>query len=197
MSNIKARAIRKVAEAALHGQESLLWSGQPNPWRAALGNLSQSFFGVLWTAFVVFMLSQVSSMNSASSFSRSSTSGFVSLFQLFLGVFLLVGIGMILSPAWYYVKARRRVYALTEQRALIIERFPAQSVRSYFARDISFIDRQGDDLQGDIIFAREARAYRRRSGATRTYIVPIGFLGIKKPREVEALMLQTFRSGRK
>lgn len=194
MSNIEDRAIRKVAEAALHGQESLLWSGRPNPWRAAIRNLSQSFFGLLWTAFVVFMFFQFSSMNSRSSFSRSSTSGFTSFFQLFLGVFLLVGIGMILSPIWYYAKARRRVYALTEQRALIIERFPTQSVRSYFARDISFIDRQGDDMQGNIIFAREARTYRRRSGYTRTYMAPIGFLGIKKPREVEALMLQTFRS---
>ena len=80
MNNIENGAIRQIAEAALHGQERLLWAGQPNPLRVAIRNLSQSFFGMLWTAFVVFMFSQVSSMNRGSSFARSSMSGFMSFF---------------------------------------------------------------------------------------------------------------------
>ncbi len=192
MNDIENDAIRQVAESALHGQEHLLWVGRPNPLRVAARYWLQSVLGVVWTAFVVFMISQVNSMGSGSGLARPAGSNILLFFQLFMVAFLLLGISMILSPAWHYLKATRRVYALTGQRALIIERLPIQVVHSYFARDISHIERKGNDQQGDIIFARETRTYKTRSGRTRRYVASIGFLGVENPRQVEALMLKVF-----
>ena len=210
--NDETAAIRPVAEAAMSPGERLYWVGRPNPMRLARRNLTRPLFGLFWTAMVYFMFTQVRSFGSGfrSPFS-SSFSNFATIFQLMLGVFFLIGLGMIFSPLWNYLKARFTVYALTDERALIINRLPTQNVRSYSTRNIDKVERRGSEFEGDVIFGSETRTYtynnRNNQGGininfsdggtnvnfggdrTRTVTIPIGFFGITQPREVENLIL--------
>ena len=201
-------SIRPVAEAVLSPGERLYWVGRPNPIRLMRNNLMRPLFGLFWVGMVYFMFTQFSSFGSGF---RSAPSGFMTFFQLLLGVFFLVGLGMIFSPLWNYVKAHFTVYALTDERAMIISRLPIRSIKSYSARSIDKVERRGTDDEGDVIFGSETRTYTNNSrnnqggvninfgeggtnvnfgnNRTRTVTVPIGFLGIQQPREVENLLL--------
>lgn len=95
-----------------------------------------------------------------------------------------------------FLRNRHTIYAVTDQRALIIDK---KSVQSYGERDLDFIERHMRGAnKGDIIFKREPRSpanyYMGGMYGGTPYDVPVGFFGIENPREVEALMLQTFRS---
>jgi hypothetical protein len=203
-------AIRPVAEAALSAGERLYWVGRPNPLRSMRSNLVQPFFGLVWMAVVYFMFTKFSSFNSGFHFSNS---GFTLIFQLVFFIFLLAGLRMVFSPVWNYFKARSTVYAVTDERAMIINRLPVQSVRSYSARNIQKVERRGSDDEGDVIFGSETHSYmdtnmnNQGSGLninfgdggtnigfgntsrTRTVTTAIGFFGISQPREVESLLL--------
>lgn len=214
--NDESASIRSVAQSALSGGERLYWVGHPNPMRLARRNLMRPLFGLFWMAMIYFMFTQVrsfgSGLRSPFSFSSSSSfSNFAMIFQLMLAVFFLIGLSMIFSPLWNYLKARFTVYALTDERAMIINRLPTQTVHSYSTRNIEKVERRGSEFEGDVIFGSETRTYtnhnRRNQGGihinfseggtnvnfggarTRTVTIPIGFFGITQPREVENLLL--------
>ena len=188
-------SIRPVAEAALSGGERLYWVGSPNPMNAAKRKLSQPLFGLFWTAVVYFMYTRISSSN-------TFASDFSIIFKLMLAAFFLIGIGMILSPAWNYIKARYTVYAITDERALTIKRVPKQTIQSYSIRNMEKIERHGSDREGSVIFGRELLTVtNRRAGGgsqTQTMVVPVGFFGIAQPREAESILLDIMqRAGEK
>ena len=177
----------------LYGDEQLLWAGKPNPARLLTQNWQQVLFGIFWMAIIFFMYTQVfSNFGSSRSFGRSSSfDGFSSIFGLVLGVFALVGVYMISTPIRNYIRGLRTTYAVTDRRAIIIEHLLRRSIKSYSERDISFVERNGDDL----IFAREQRQGRRRGSfntyRSYTYTVNIGFYGIgEMARDVEELLLR-------
>ena len=200
MLNGSTDSIRPVAEAALSGVERLYWEGSPNPMNAARRNLSRPLFGLFWTAMVYFMYTKFA-------LSKSFAGDFSIIFKLILAAFFLVGIGMILSPAWNYIKARYTVYAITDERAMIISllwqppderamiirRLPKQTVQSYSIRNMENIERHGSDREGSVVFGRETIIVtNRRAGGgsqTQTMVVPVGFFGIAQPREAERILL--------
>lgn len=186
MLNGSADSIRPVAEAALSGGERLYWVGSPNPMNAARRNLSRPLFGLFWTAMVYFMYTKFA-------LSKSFAGDFSIIFKLILAAFFLVGIGMILSPAWNYINARYTVYAITDERAMIIRRLPKQTVLSYSIRNMEKIERHGSDREGSVVFGRETIIVtNRRAGGgsqTQTMVVPVGFFGIAQPREAERILL--------
>ena len=213
--NNDSESIRPMVESMLSSGERLYWTGRPNPLRSMRSNLMQPLFGLVWIGMVFFMFTKFNSFGSSF---RSSSNSFATAFQLILGVFFLVGLGMILSPAWNYLKARFTVYALTDERAMIIKQIPSQSVQSYSVRNIQKVIRRGSDSQGDVIFGSETHTYTEHNtnqggininfsesgtnvnlnGATqtRTVTVSIGFFGISQPREVEALFLDMIKRAR-
>ena len=186
MLNGSTDSIRPVAEAALSGVERLYWEGSPNPMNAARRNLSRPLVGLFWTAMVYFMYTKFA-------LSKSFAGDFSIIFKLILAAFFLVGIGMILSPAWNYIKARYTVYAITDERAMIIRRLPKQTVQSYSIRNMENIERHGSDREGSVVFGRETIIVtNRRAGGgsqTQTMVVPVGFFGIAQPREAERILL--------
>lgn len=184
---------RMAVESVLQRGERLLWVGRPIPWRLALNGLPRAGFGLLWTAVVALMFVQAGGMSQKSSFSSGSFTSPLGIIQLVQGLFLLFGMATILSPVWEYLKATRKVYALTDQRAILLDRFPATAVRSYTLRDLRQVERRGTDDQGDVIFAQETRVERYRGRRTSSRVIPIGFLAIANPREVETLLLDLQR----
>jgi len=179
-------SIRPVVEAALSGGERLYWVGSPNPMNTAKRNLSRPLFGLFWTAMVYFMYTKFA-------LSKSFAGDFSIIFKLILAAFFLVGTGLILSPAWNYIKARYTVYAITDERAMIIKRLPKQTVQSYSIRNMEKIERHGSDREGSVVFGRETIVVtNRRAGGcsqTQTMVVPVGFFGIAQPREAERFLL--------
>lgn len=187
--------------------ETLRWIGQPRPARMARQDWSYSVFGLVWLGIVIFMYSQFSqSFIRPTAFSRTTAfSQFNSVFQLILGLFFLVGLGIILSPLWRAYMATQTVYGITDRRFIIIKDYGIQalgfllhrSVISYGEQEIDRIERREmAGGYGDLIIGYETRTRRHRSSSgfsrTSTYRVPIGLFGIPNVREVEALVLETF-----
>lgn len=81
------------------------------------------------------------------------------------------------------------IYTITDRRVLMLS---GRSVRSYGPNDIELVERRMHGERGDVIFRYETRI-RRSQNRTRSYEEPVGFFDIEHPREVEALMLETFR----
>jgi len=201
--NMSDPMIEQLAQSELMSGEQLLWAGKPSPWRHARLNISMPIFGVALTAFGIFIYLQFTAqmLRSATLF-RSSSSGFSTIFQFILFLFIGTGFGMMLSPIWRFIKATTIVYAITDRRALIIEKFPTSVVRAYTATDMSGLKRQGNENQGDVIFAREVSVRRQRNEMTHMteshqVIIPIGFFGIANPRNVSEIMSRTFFSPKK
>lgn len=69
----------------------------------------------------------------------------------------------------------------------------ADSIHPVAEAALSDGERQGNQVEGDVVFAHETRAYARSShygGPKRRRVtIPVGFLGIANPREVERLLL--------
>ncbi|MFN8373236.1 MAG: hypothetical protein U0694_10225 [Anaerolineae bacterium] len=114
-----------------------------------------------------------------------------------IGMIMLLFLGVAGASVLQNMRLNRHtVYVVTDQRVLIIGN---RAVQSYGENDIDFIERQmRSNGKGDIIFKRVPRTrsayYGNGMYGSRLYDEPIGFFGIDNPREVEALMLQTFRA---
>ncbi len=88
---------------------------------------------------------------------------------------------MLLSPLWAYWKALRTVYAVTDQRAILIVAPRRRTTHSFVGQHLIDIHRVEDETgRGDIVFHREARSGKRGDS-----YYDVGFLGIERVREVE------------
>jgi hypothetical protein len=141
------------AQSELQSGESIYWTGTADPRRAALSALPASFFGIPFAGFALFWIS--TAYRATSTMSKSShnafTTGF-SVFPLFGLPFLLIGLGVILAPLWAFLKGRSTVYAVTNQRVMIITGTNSRSVQSYTPADILGVEhRERPDGSGDIV----------------------------------------------
>jgi hypothetical protein len=71
--------------------------------------------------------------------------------------FLLVGLGIVLAPLWAYLKGRSTVYAVTNQRVMVITGGNSRSVKSYTPADILGVEHlERPDGTGDIVILTNA-----------------------------------------
>ncbi|HKQ06731.1 MAG TPA: hypothetical protein VJ464_16475 [Blastocatellia bacterium] len=179
MMNVDYEA-QQTAQAQLDTGERLLWHGRPDPKRQILGGLAIMLFGIPWTAFALFWTGAASGL-----FWGEREIGWPSLFGLFGVPFVLVGIGMLLSPYWAYRRAQGTVYVISNRRAMIITGARARKVQSFAAPDIGLIERtERSNGKGDVMFA---------TATMNRNIQRIGFTGITEARRVERLLLDTFK----
>jgi hypothetical protein len=115
-------------------------------------------------------------------------------------IIILLGVGAVVFALRRGRQSASSVYALTDQRALIITAglMGGKTIKSYGEADISHIERhEHRDGTGDVLFAHEPRAasYYAGSGVygKRHTIDAVGFFGIRHARDVEMLMLETFK----
>jgi hypothetical protein len=198
MFDTTSDAYRKVEAELLPGEE-LLWIGQPSSGLAAmrgypLARLATVFglvvafalFGLMMLPTVRFGMGAMTSMNAI---------GPLMLPVIIMGVVLL---GMIGSAVAAYMRAQNAIYAITDRRIIMLGGLLSTSVTSYGPQDVERVERRmRGGGSGDLIFRYEQRARSYRSnqgfGRTRYESVPVGFFGIPNVREVEALLLETFR----
>ncbi len=175
---------RQIAQREIDADEEILWAGRPNPARMSTRTLPVLLFGIPFTAFAVFWIVNAYNMgNSGPSFGPGG--GIGGFFPLFGIPFVLVGLGMLLSPLIAFHKGTQTVYAITNRRALIIEAGNSRSVKSYPFSNMDNLERvENADGSGDIVFLRETR----RGSKGRTYTEPIGFFGVPEVRAVERML---------
>ena len=146
------------AQSELQSGESLYWTGTADPRRAAISAIPDSIFGIPFAGFALFFITHA--YHATSAMSKSSHNAFVSGFQVFplFGLpFLLVGLGIILAPLWAFLKGGNTVYAVTNQRVMIITGSGNRSVKSLTPADIVSVDhRERPDGSGDIAITTNA-----------------------------------------
>ena len=142
------------AQSELQSGESLYWTGTADPVRASLSALPAAIFGIPFAGFALFWVTQAyhaTSMMSKSDHNNSFVSGF-RVFPLFGLPFLFVGLGIVLAPLWAFLKSGSTVYAVTNQRVMVITGGSTRSVKSITPADILSIDhRERPDGSGDIV----------------------------------------------
>lgn len=178
-----------VARAELAPGERLVWADRPDPGRVRRRTWPRLLFGLVFAGFGLFWTSQA-----------MAAGGFVWLFGL---PFVAIGAGIATAPWWRPRQARATVYAITDQRIVIIRGWPSRRVQSFGPGDIDVIDRREQaDGTGDLVFREEVRA-RRHAGQIWQEGPPyhryrrrrIGFFGIPDVRRVEAAV-RALRDGR-
>jgi hypothetical protein len=146
------------AQSELQSGESLYWTGTADPGRAALGALPAAIFGIPFAGFALFWITQA--YHATSAMSKSSHNAFTSGFQVFplFGVpFLLVGVGIILAPLWAFLRGGSTVYAVTNERVMVITGTSTRSVKSFTPADILSVEhRERPDGSGDIVLVTNA-----------------------------------------
>lgn len=196
----------QMLRSELNFSEKLIWAGQPIASRAGRGSLALVLFGIPWTAFSVFWVIMAIGITSHAASSSSQAASRPAefpfnvlpfVFPLFGLPFVLIGLGMLSSPYWMRRKAEKTVYALTDQRGLILT--PgwrgAVSVQSIAPENLTIRTRtQNPDGSGSIVFNRQTVTRRRAGPDGGTYEVPIGFENIVDVRDVDALIERTFHA---
>ncbi len=120
---------------------------------------------------------------------------------LFMGLpFVLLSLGMATIPWWWPTYARCTVYAISDQRLLIIRSLLKHQVWSYGPGDIDVVERrENQDGSGDLIFRREEmrklRHHHDHPGKKRVGEREVGFLGIPDVRLVEEAVWELKQKG--
>jgi hypothetical protein len=170
------------AQSELQSGESLYWTGAADPRRAAIAALPASLFGIPFAGFALFWIT--GAYHATSAMSRSSSNSFTkgfAVFPLFGLPFLLIGLGVILAPLWVYLKGLSTVYAVTNQRVMIISGSSTRSVKSVAPADIVSVDhRERPDGSGDIVILTTAQTRTNNSVSQ----LKVGLFGVSNVKEV-------------
>lgn len=147
----------------LRAGERVLWSGRPFPARVMLSTFAIWFFAIPWTAFALFWETMALSPWFAESGSRGAPKafefGFAIVFPLFGLPFVLIGLGMMAAPFYAYRKAQRTVFAITSERALIMDGGARGEVKTFPLAQMSGEVRKSvrSDGSGSLYFSFQKR----------------------------------------
>jgi len=186
--NISGRTER-ILETELRPGEHVLWCQQPLPAAMARKESGGFLFGIPFFAFAVFW-TYAAAGGFDHSFGQKSLGGIGWFFVLWGCMFIAFGARILLSPLGAYLKALRTVYAITDQRAIIITAGRKQTVFSFVDQQLIEIHRvHADDKgRGDIVFHRQVQSGRRGD-----YYYETGFAAIENVREVEDKLRELHR----
>lgn len=181
--------LRTILQSELRSGERLVWMSQPVPRYFTALTVAPVLFAIPWTGFAIFwtVMAWVGTRQIGGNDGMST--GFRIFFPLFGVPFILVGIAMFTMPYWVARKLKRTIYAITDQRAIILA--PAWSgsrkVQSFAPEALGSMERiERADGSGDLIF----ESYTQRRGSS-THTVRNGFFSVPRVREVEETLRST------
>jgi hypothetical protein len=177
-------------EAELLDGETILWIGRPAFSIAFTGSGSPARLITLISTLLAVLL--VAGVVGTAAMSAGRTIFPVIMINILIAVIVAMMAVRAMGNLW---RNRHTIYAVTNRRALIIDNTTVQSFRS---NDLEFIERRmRSATRGDIIFKRQPNLQKVYYGGgmagRQAFSEPIGFFGIDNVREVEQLMLETFR----
>ena len=187
-----------LVQQTISGQETLRWIEIPDPIHAIRKTWITSAFGLVFAIVVSYIFSHITAINNRTSLSMQPNTGIKVATSMVMIVFIMVALRFIFAPLWEYLIAKGKVYAITDQRAIIIEQFPSDKRTSYYPSDIKFVQVRGRVI-GDIVFDTEIKTvtqYEDIPGSDRQRMVrrkvriDIGFFSIPIPSPASDLLKQ-------
>jgi len=182
---------RRLLNPQLEPGEWVYWTGKPLPLRMALEEREALGLGIL-SVVTLILLQMVYPHEHIFSIPLLGIGFGVEWIDLFFGVIALL---FLAQPIYRYWTATRTIYAITDRRAFTLK--PTRKgkiVQSY--TKIQRIERR--DLaqgRGDLIFGTRRLVTNYGRFGARIHSKDIGFFGIENAREVEQLMIKTFKVG--
>lgn len=179
------------AQSELQSGETLYWTGTANPARAALTALPAAFFGIPFAGFALFWMKGAYQASSHLSKSPNAFAKGFSVFPLFGLPFLIIGLSIVLAPLWAYLKGRSTVYAVTNQRVMVISGGGSRTVKSFTPADIVSVEhRERADGTGDVVICTNG-VMRSNNSTSQVKIALVGVPNVKEvAQQVMALHTQ-------
>ncbi len=169
--------LQRLLEDELDQNERVLWSCQPSLKRAFRRGIPLVFFALFWLG--------ISSTIAFAIFRDANAPWFA---KIFIGFFLLIGLLLLSSPIWMVRSAKHTVYAVTDQRAIIITKGMSIDIQSFGPDDLTQIDKRlFRDGSGDLIFDRQVSTHYSK-GRRRENVKEIGFFGIPQVGQVHQMI---------
>lgn len=181
----------------LDERERLVWAEQPRVGRFVRQSIPIVLFGIPFTAFALFWITSAWVMMFGFPWSDRPSQGPGLPFDLlpYFGIpFVLVGLGMLASPLWYWAQASRTCYALTNRRAIVWQGglFGGLTVRSYGAEALDKTTRtEYPDGTGDLVLEQIVEVGTDSEGHRTTRTIRHGFIAIGNVKEIEKLVRRT------
>lgn len=164
--------------------EKLIWADRPVDMGAfRRKKYGMALFGVAFLAFALFWTAAASGMI----FMQGTGTAVDFIFPMFGLPFIVVGLGMVLSPIWATFQGRRTLYALSDQRALMSVGGLKRSIKSWPLDEIAEVSRtETSGGKGNVVFAKTWVRGSKGGGHWEEH----GFFGIVDPQRVEHAILQ-------
>ncbi len=188
LADFDPRAVARL-RGELRSGETLIWAGAPIPWAFAREGLPIALFGLVFGGFAAFWIVAAAFITSAG----PGRAGIGSCFPLFGLPFLAVGLGLVASPLFGYLRARGTLYAITDRRVLLFEggTWGGLTIRTYRGEDLGALRRvERSDGSGDLVIEEGARVGPAGVAARRCALQ-----AVPRVREVEALLRRTLLEG--
>lgn len=189
MSMIIDKELRDKIQPELMAGEKLLWAGKPAKFPLSFMALYLTAFSVFWT----FMVTGIFGVGISSEFGSSNSSmGSLNIgFLLFASLFICAGIGMFLVGLKTLISPSREIYAITNQRGIIISPFFRYRMASLSEDCLKNSERKGRPELGTLLFSGKS------SGLMGMMMNPYqtelnAFRKITDPKKVEDLIYKTF-----
>lgn len=142
--------------------EEIIWRGRPNPARQIGRSIMGTLFGLFFLGFAIFW-----------TFMAAQDGGFFALFGI---PFIAIGGWLVTTPLRERRRAHSTYYAVTNERALIIEIGRQVRTTSIAPDDITDLERiDREDGSGDLQF--RLTEHRGRNGTNRSADFTDGFWG--------------------
>ena len=169
----------------LKANEKAIWTGQPDPNVIMKQGFKLYFFFIPWTLFALFWIYGASGFKMPTFNFENGFDAFGTLFPLFGLPFVMIGFWGLSSPVWAKRRAENTVYAITNQRLLLLMFGKNSKIESYYAKDVKQLERNEKlDGSGDLLFA--TKGYRVSDGDPRTN--KDGFYAVQDVKNVERLV---------
>jgi hypothetical protein len=163
-----------IAQREMRPGEKLVWAERPRPGALAHAGLTTALFGIPFLAFALFWTFMASG--------ATASGGIGVVFPMFGLPFIGVGLWLVGTPLWAAQRAQSTIYAITDQRLVIMRTGATSEVQSYGPEDFDSLDRrERPDGSGDIVFRNE-NLIRRGRNATYVTNNKIGFFGVPNVR---------------
>ena len=111
----------------LEAGESILWVGGPKPKFFTKTTVGSFLFGIPFTTFAIFWITMAANGVWGAG---KNIPGLFKLFPLFGVPFVCVGLGLLSSPLWAYLRSSKTTYVITDQRVLVFSGIRSVTIRS-------------------------------------------------------------------
>lgn len=180
--------VRHIIEPELRPNERLIWVDRPASFPMNFTGVFLLTFSAFW-CFIVLSIGVFANGGEEVVPETGEASPFLFWF-VFVSLFLSLGLFQAFSGLKMVIGPSKQVYAITSERVIILDRFFSSRVASFRPDQLSQIEREGNDIKGDLTFWSTPSNLSYASGPWKT---PLNkFHKIRHPRDVENLIHQTF-----